>query len=280
MKRTFKTLGIFLSALFLLTACSSDDDTELIDELEKELGKDVGNLSNLLTPLYNPEDISWGGAPHYEQMGEWGTSIDDAGRYRGAQFYGTYDPIEKLYRAPSSVEDLNGIFFVLDKDYELRLDSMVEIPAWEGLPECSRRLDFYSEYYKGVPVYSGRYEFQFYGTTQGPRIINFTGWFYTFTNIDITPTISSNTAMKIFSKYQNATIDNTWKCKLYVREYNLQSKGKKVGVDQRLIYEVIGPPAQHYMDFGVYDMSANFKAEIDAHTGQIIVAGNSDFIAY
>ncbi len=60
------SLGIFLSALFLLTACSSDDDTELIDELEKELGKDVGNLSNLLTPLYNPEDISWGGAPHYE----------------------------------------------------------------------------------------------------------------------------------------------------------------------------------------------------------------------
>ena len=26
MKRTFKTLGIFLSAIFLLTGCSSDDD--------------------------------------------------------------------------------------------------------------------------------------------------------------------------------------------------------------------------------------------------------------
>lgn len=26
MKRTFKTLGLFMSALFLLTACSSDDD--------------------------------------------------------------------------------------------------------------------------------------------------------------------------------------------------------------------------------------------------------------
>ena len=54
MKRTFKTLGIFLSAIFLLTACSSSNDEVKEEELiEKDYdsGKDYNGVHVLLQLL-------------------------------------------------------------------------------------------------------------------------------------------------------------------------------------------------------------------------------------
>lgn len=258
--------GLCAMMMLALAACSRDDEVA---------------QNSQQTPLYSEEDLTWSGEPHYTQIGEWNVSYDEMGRCIGASFYGTYDPLEKLYAAPSSVDELNGVLFDFDNDYEWKLDSIRDIPIWEGMPSFTRFIEYYSEYYKGVAVYSSYMENSYYRTDKGPRMTNSSMHYMTFDDLDVTPTISVREALQIFSAYQQAPIDDSWTCKLYAREYKHRPETGKTGVvEHRLVYEVLGPPAPHFMDWDLYDMSAHYKAEIDAHTGQIIVAGNSDNINY
>ena len=246
MKKSFVVLlGILM--LGMIGCSSSDDDDLLYGDFPEE------------KPFYASDDYAYNSECNI-----------------GYSFYNDiYDPIEKLYTAPHSIEELNGTFFDLGNDYEWRLDSIRDIPEWKGF---MRDLEYYSEYYKGVPVYRSRLECVFLSTSQGRWMANFTGAFITIHDLDVNPTLTPAQAMQIFSEYQQASVEPSWKCILYAREYLHKRGNENVGVEYRLIYKVIGPPALHFMDWNLYDMSAHYIAEIDAHTGQIMVAGNDDRI--
>lgn len=54
-----------------------------------------------------------------EALGNWNVCKDDEGRFRWATLYETTDPIEQLYAAPSSYEELNGKLFKFMDSYPL-----------------------------------------------------------------------------------------------------------------------------------------------------------------
>jgi hypothetical protein len=235
--------------------------------------------SDMLYPLYSSNIINWGENSrtwHYENVGYWKVLIDEGGRYRGGYFWGfdkPDEPLEELYAAPSSIEELNGFLYTLDDDYELRLDTIeVYNPDYYGFP---RRGEFYHEYYKGVRVFGGGYSYHITETPQGERIYCATGQIITFEPLDVVPTLTAQQALETFSKYQKEPIDPSWVCQLLIREYNIKTEidevyAKLARREHRLVYIVVGPEYE-YRDRDNMIRKARVRADIDAHTGQIIV---------
>ena len=255
-------------AVCWLTACSNNDNSDLPEDFEQKE----------LTPLYSDADLAYyyyANNRHVESLGDWSVCKDNEGHYWWAIFYDDKKPIEKMYACPTSIDGLNGILFRLDENHSLKLGNVEHFTDWEGF---SRREEFYHEYYRGVHVFNGKYLFHFIYNSQEQYIHHCNGLILTFDNLDVTPDITGEQALQIFSDYLKKPIENSWSASLYAREYHIKQESGTFRREQRLVYYVKGPAARHEIDWGLYDMSANEIAEIDAHTGQIIYVGNSDLI--
>ena len=267
---------LWISALLLMLAgCSSSDD----DITDYGL-HDEENGQNFLIPLYSSNDLSYNYKTHVETLDNWNVCIDDEGRYRWATLYDKGDPIEKLYAAPSSYEELDGTLFNLDDDHSLKLDSVEHYTdSEEGY---SHRQDFYHEYYRGIPVLGGQYSFLYFYNPQEQHIHHCSGYFISFDNLDVTPAITGNQAMKLFSAYLEKPIETSWTATLYAREYHVRVEGETFRREQRLVYYVTGPATKTitYMGSWPCEIDTNESAEIDAHTGQIIYVGMKHFIPF
>jgi hypothetical protein len=105
-----KYLYILMSAMLMVMSagCSSDDDS----------GMPEGGQENLI-PLYSSNDLHYRYNTHVEALGNWNVCKDDEVRFRWATLYETTDPIDQLYAAPSSYEELNGKLFKFMDSYPL-----------------------------------------------------------------------------------------------------------------------------------------------------------------
>ena len=275
-----KSCILWMFAMLMLavgmSSCSSDDEPDPMKMLEEEYG-------NLLVPLYSPNDINWYDRNrHWETVGKWDWQVlvDGTGRYYGCSFWdtpnGVPESLEKLYAAPSSIDELNGFLYTIDDTYELRLDTVEHYtPDAAGNP---RRGELYIEYYKGVPVFNGQFFCQFSTSPKGDRITHCSGQVITFAPLDVVPTLTPQQALKIFSVYQKEPVDPSWECHLRVREYNIKTErddayAKLLRQEHRLVYFVLGPYYQ-YKDWDFGYITTHIRAEIDAHTGQILVIGS------
>ena len=266
-----KYLYILMSAMLMVMSagCSSDDDS----------GMPEGGQENLI-PLYSSNDLHYRYNTHVEALGNWNVCKDDEGRFRWATLYETTDPIDQLYAAPSSYEELNGKLFNLDDDHSLKLDSVAYYPATnEGY---SRRVEIYHEYYRGVPVLCGQYRFHFLYNPTEQHIHHCSGFFMSFDNLDVTPAITGDQAIQIFSTYLKKPSDSSWPATLYAREYHVRVEGEPFRREQRLVYYVTGPAAKVKVYMGDWpdEIDTNKSAEIDAHTGQIIYVGLKNSIPF
>jgi hypothetical protein len=276
---------LWISAfLLMLAGCSSDD--EIVNGVKVEYGSSdddyrlpEGIGQNNLIPLYSSNDLSHNRKTNVETLGNWNVCIDDDGRYLWASLYDTGDPIEKLYAAPSSYEELSGKLFNLDDDHSLKLDTVEYYTDYEGY---SRRADFYDEYYRGVPVLCGQYRFHFLYNPTEQHIHHCSGFFMSFDNLDVTPAITGDQAIQIFSTYLKKPSDSSWTATLYAREYHVRVEGETFRREQRLVYYVTGPAAKVkvYMGDWPNEIDTNKSAEIDAHTGQIIYVGLKNSIPF
>ena len=249
-----KNILLWMGAVMLtLSSCSrsssSDDEITFSDD-DYDLPEGIGQ--NNLIPLYSSNDLSHNRKTQVETLGNWNVCIDDDGRYLWASLYDTGDPIEKLYAAPSSYEELDGTLFNLDDDHSLKLDSVEHYT--ESEEGYSHRQDFYHEYYRGIPVLGGQYSFLYFYNPQEQHIHHCSGYFISFDNLDVTPAITGNQAMKLFSAYLEKPIETSWTATLYAREYHVR----------------VWP----------CEIDTNESAEIDAHTGQIIYVGMKHFIPF
>ena len=267
---------MLMLAVGMGSCSSSDDESDLMKMLEK------GEYGDLLIPLYSPNDINWYDRNRqWETIGKWDWQvlIDETGRYYGCFFWdapnGVPESLEKLYAAPSSIDELNGLLYTIDDNYELRLDTVEHYtPDAAGNP---RRGECYLEYYKGVPVFEGQYFCQFSTSPKGDRITHCSGQVITFDPLDVVPTLTPQQALKIFSAYQKEPVDPSWECYLGVREYNIKTErddtyAKLLRREHRLVYFVHGP-YYRYKDWDLGYKTIRIRAEIDAHTGQILVIG-------
>jgi hypothetical protein len=263
-----RLLGL-AAIVLMLAGCSSDDDYDLPE----------GIGQNNLIPLYSSNDLSYNRKTHVESLGNWNVCKDDDGRYLWATLYDKGDPVEKLYAAPSSYEELDGKLFNLDDDHSLKLDTVEYYTDYEGY---SRRQDFYNEYYRGIPVLGGQYSFLYFYNPQEQHIHHCSGYFISFDNLDVTPAITGNQAIQIFSAYLKKTIETSWTATLYAREYHVRVEGETFRREQRLVYYITGPAikATTYMGSWPCEIDTNESAEIDAHTGQIIYAGMKHFVPF
>ena len=271
---------IMLMLVVGMSSCSSDDDSNLDEIIEK------GKIGELLTPLYSSDIVNWYDRNMYwETVGKWNWQVlvDCEGRFHGCTFWdtpnGIPESLEKLYAAPSSIDELNGLLYTIDDNYELRLDTVEHYtPDAAGNPT---RGELYLEYYKGVRVFDGQYFCLFSTSPKGDRIAHCSGQIITFDPLDVVPTLTPQQALKIFSAYQKEPIDPSWECHLHVREYNIKTEkddsyAKLLRREHRLVYIVLGPYYQYrHWDFGM--VTTRIRADIDAHTGQIIVIGNEGY---
>ena len=100
-------------------------------------------------------------------------------------------------------------------------------------------------------------------------------------NLDVTPDITGNQAIQIFSAYLKKPSESSWTATLYAREYHVRVEGETFRREQRLIYYVTGPATKvHIMGSWPPEIDTNLSAEIDAHTGQIIYVGMKHFIPF
>lgn len=107
MNRTFKTLGIFLSALFLLAACSSDDDfPNLKDEDFIETISDTGTIGYSKDYENSPGEHRW-----YIRCSPKMDFYIDGGTY--------YFPVSlpKEYQHEGTVVKFNGDIYPFESNY-------------------------------------------------------------------------------------------------------------------------------------------------------------------
>ena len=108
MKRTFKTLGIFLSAIFLLTACSSDDEPKEATVpcfCEGNIIKTVNYLTGVMK--YNKQLDRWYIYDHFHQLISYDT-----------EYYCPVD-LDKKYKKEGLAVRFSGDL------YELRIDGEI-----------------------------------------------------------------------------------------------------------------------------------------------------------
>ena len=200
---------------------------------------------------------------------------DESGRVTGIQAFVTgQDNMEKLMSAPTSFEDIRYLF-PLSEGNEIRLVGQGENPPIgeaSGLGDLSdypQYYEDYTQYYKGVPI-SNRCRINYFGTPQGKRMTYaMLGPFIDVKNLDPTPTITEQKARQVLADYLEVNRDDSWPCTLGIREYSTKKDGK-IQRDVRLIYFVTGPyaPMEPYI---LYCMAPQYYAEVDAHTGQLVL---------
>ena len=222
MNKTF-IFGLSLwMATLCLNSCSSSDSVD----------NGLGNTrvsEELLNqePLWTSEDFDYLDTSDYKT--EQGTTWlwhDNFGRLTSIMLYipATMD-ISVLYRSPSSVDQLNGLYYQLGDANELRIDSS---QSYEFTLDTGMTSGFecYDQYYKDVKVYGVGYTDNYYNTPMGKRLAYIDGRLLTDLSVDTTPLITADQAKRIFASRLGEDVTKDWEAELMVREFVLKKNGK------------------------------------------------------
>ena len=277
MNKTF-IFGLSLwMATLSLNSCSSSDSVD----------NGLGNTrvsEELLNqePLWTSEDFGYLDTSDY--MTEQGTTWlwhDNFGRLTSIMLYipATMD-ISVLYRSPSSVDQLNGLYYQLGNDNELRIDSSqsYEVVLDNGMTSGFER---YDQYYKDVKVYGVGYTVNYYNTPMGKRLAYTIGRLLTDLSVDTTPLITADQAKRIFASRLGEDVTKDWEAELMVREFVLKKNGKDE-LEEHLVWHVKGSFYPEDEAKIITSLSSTHieeplrhVAQIDAHTGRLLVEGHS-----
>lgn len=274
MNKTF-IFGLSLwMATLSLNSCSSSDPVD----------NGLGNTrvsEELLNqePLWTSEDFGYLDTSDYKT--EQGTTWlwhDNFGRLTSIMLYipATMD-ISVLYRSPSSVDQLNGLYYQLGNDNELRIDSSHSYEFTDDTGMTSG-FEHYDQYYKDVKVYGVGYTDNYYNTPMGKRLAYIDGRLLTDLSVDTTPLITADQAMRIFASRLGEDATKDWEAELMVREFVLKKNGK----EEHLVWHVKGSfyPEDEakiitWLSSTHFDEPLRHVAQIDAHTGRLLVEGHS-----
>lgn len=277
MNKTF-IFGLSLwMATLSLNSCSSSDPVD----------NGLGNTrvsEELLNqePLWTSEDFGYLDTSDY--MTEQGTTWlwhDNFGRLTSIMLYipATMD-ISVLYRSPSSVDQLNGLYYQLGNDNELRIDSS---QSYEFTLDTGMTSGFecYDQYYKDVKVYGVGYTVNYYNTPMGKRLVYTIGRLLTDLSVDTTPLITADQAMRIFASRLGEDVTKDWEAELMVREFVLKKNGKDE-LEEHLVWHVKGSFYPEDEAKIITSLSSTHieeplrhVAQIDAHTGRLLVESHS-----
>ena len=277
MNKTF-IFGLSLwMATLSLNSCSSSDSVD----------NGLGNTrvsEELLNqePLWTSEDFGYLDTSDY--MTEQGTTWlwhDNFGRLTSIMLYipATMD-ISVLYRSPSSVDQLNGLYYQLGDANELRIDSS---QSYEFTLDTGMTSGFecYDQYYKDVKVYGVGYTVNYYNTPMGKRLAYTNGRLLTDLSVDTTPLITADQAKRIFASRLGEDATKDWEAELMVREFVLKKNGKDE-LEEHLVWHVKGSFYPEDEAKIITSLSSTHieeplrhVAQIDAHTGRLLVEGHS-----
>lgn len=277
MNKTF-IFGLSLwMATLSLNSCSSSDSVD----------NGLGNTrvsEELLNqePLWTSEDFGYLDTSDYKT--EQGTTWlwhDNFGRLTSIMLYipATMD-IDVLYRSPSSVDQLNGLYYQLGNDNELRIDSSqsYEFTVDTGMTSGFER---YDQYYKDIKVYGVGYTVNYYNTPMGKRLAYTNGRLLTDLSVDTTPLITADQAKRIFASRLGEDATKDWEAELMVREFVLKKNGKDE-LEEHLVWHVKGSfyPEDEakiitWLSSTQIEEPLRHVAQIDAHTGRLLVEGHS-----
>ncbi len=277
MNKTF-IFGLSLwMATLSLNSCSSSDPVD----------NGLGNTrvsEELLNqePLWTSEDFGYLDTSDY--MTEQGTTWlwhDNFGRLTSIMLYipATMD-ISVLYRSPSSVDQLNGLYYQLGNDNELRIDSSqsYEVVLDNGM---TSGFECYDQYYKDVKVYGVGYTVNYYNTPMGKRLAYTIGRLLTDLSVDTTPLITADQAKRIFASRLGEDATKDWEAELMVREFVLKKNGKDE-LEEHLVWHVKGSFYPEDEAKIITSLSSTHieeplrhVAQIDAHTGRLLVESHS-----
>lgn len=277
MNKTF-IFGLSLwMATLSLNSCSSSDSVD----------NGLGNTrvsEELLNqePLWTSEDFGYLDTSDY--MTEQGTTWlwhDNFGRLTSIMLYipATMD-ISVLYRSPSSVDQLNGLYYQLGNDNELRIDSSqsYEVVLDNGM---TSGFECYDQYYKDVKVYGVGYTVNYYNTPMGKRLAYTIGRLLTDLSVDTTPLITADQAKRIFASRLGEDATKDWEAELMVREFVLKKNGKDE-LEEHLVWHVKGSFYPEDEAKIITSLSSTHieeplrhVAQIDAHTGRLLVESHS-----
>lgn len=277
MNKTF-IFGLSLwMATLSLNSCSSSDSVD----------NGLGNTrvsEELLNqePLWTSEDFGYLDTSDY--MTEQGTTWlwhDNFGRLTSIMLYipATMD-ISVLYRSPSSVDQLNGLYYQLGNDNEVRIDSSrsYEVVLDNGM---TSGFECYDQYYKDIKVYGVGYTVNYYNTPMGKRLAYTIGRLLTDLSVDTTPLITADQAKRIFASRLGEDVTKDWEAELMVREFVLKKNGKDE-LEEHLVWHVKGSfyPEDEakiitYLSSRLLEEPLRHVAQIDAHTGRLLVEGHS-----
>lgn len=277
MNKTF-IFGLSLwMATLSLNSCSSSDSVD----------NGLGNTrvsEELLNqePLWTSEDFGYLDTSDY--MTEQGTTWlwhDNFGRLTSIMLYipATMD-ISVLYRSPSSVDQLNGLYYQLGDANELRIDSS---QSYEFTLDTGMTSGFecYDQYYKDVKVYGVGYTVNYYNTPMGKRLAYTIGRLLTDLSVDTTPLITADQAKRIFASRLGEDATKDWEAELMVREFVLKKNGKDE-LEEHLVWHVKGSFYPEDEAKIITSLSSTHieeplrhVAQIDAHTGRLLVEGHS-----
>lgn len=277
MNKTF-IFGLSLwMATLSLNSCSSSDSVD----------NGLGNTrvsEELLNqePLWTSEDFGYLDTSDY--MTEQGTTWlwhDNFGRLTSIMLYipATMD-ISVLYRSPSSVDQLNGLYYQLGDANELRIDSS---QSYEFTLDTGMTSGFecYDQYYKDVKVYGVGYTVNYYNTPMGKRLAYIDGRLLTDLSVDTTPLITADQAKRIFASRLGEDATKDWEAELMVREFVLKKNGKDE-LEEHLVWHVKGSFYPEDEAKIITSLSSTHieeplrhVAQIDAHTGRLLVEGHS-----
>ena len=277
MNKTF-IFGLSLwMATLSLNSCSSSDPVD----------NGLGNTrvsEELLNqePLWTSEDFDYLDTSDYKT--EQGTTWlwhDNFGRLTSIMLYipATMD-ISVLYRSPSSVDQLNGLYYQLGDANELRIDSS---QSYEFTLDTGMTSGFecYDQYYKDVKVYGVGYTVNYYNTPMGKRLAYIDGRLLTDLSVDTTPLITADQAKRIFASRLGEDATKDWEAELMVREFVLKKNGKDE-LEEHLVWHVKGSFYPEDEAKIITSLSSTHieeplrhVAQIDAHTGRLLVEGHS-----
>ena len=277
MNKTF-IFGLSLwMATLCLNSCSSSDyvdnglgNTRVSEELLNQ------------EPLWTSEDFGYLDTSDY--MTEQGTTWlwhDNFGRLTSIMLYipATMD-ISVLYRSPSSVDQLNGLYYQLGDANELRIDSSHSYEFTDDTGMTSG-FEHYDQYYKDVKVYGVGYTVNYYNTPMGKRLAYIDGRLLTDLSVDTTPLITADQAKRIFASRLGEDATKDWEAELMVREFVLKKNGKDE-LEEHLVWHVKGSFYPEDEAKIITSLSSTHieeplrhVAQIDAHTGRLLVEGHS-----
>ena len=287
--------NLFLSVVLLLTAsagltnCSSSETSELQTGVIDEAVNSIDLAPELLVqkPLWTSKDFGYLNTCSYKtEDGSAWLWHDNFGRLTTIMLFipATMD-ISVLYQNPSSVDQLNGEYYQLGNDNELKLYDSFEFEGQHNdfnTSDMAYGFEYYKQYFKGVKVFGAGYSVNYYITPQGKRLAYANGQLLTELSVDTNPLITANQAKRIFAARLGEQATKDWTAELMVREFIIKKNDEDVR-DERLIWHVKGSEYPEEEAWKIVALSSSMvsndplchEAQIDAHTGQLLIEGNT-----